>query len=151
MEVVSFQLHTAEKAHDSATIVQEKVEEKKDKEDEEIDTASEAPTVQETDKSDETTPEVTEESKEVTISEGDRATGASKGEEEMEVEGEKMVVGEEKEKGGEGKESEDKKEPEPNFEVLSNPARVLPRQVSPCTTTGIRLISSHSVKCLELE
>ena len=57
----------------------------------------------------------------------------------MEVEGEKDTaeeggkkteVGGEKERGGEGEGDKEKKEPEPDFEMLSNPARVLPQQVS---------------------
>ena len=63
---------------------------------------------------------------------------AAKGEVEMEVEGEKITTeesgrraeGGDKEKGREGEGDKEKKEPEPDFEMLSNPARVLPQQVS---------------------
>ena len=72
-----------------------------------------------------------------TSDEGSSAT-TGKGEEKMEVESERNVTeggvkkadGGEKESGKEGEGTKEQKETEPDFEMLSNPARVLPQQVS---------------------
>ena len=101
-----------------------------------------SPAAKETDKSEEMKSEVTlKESDDATVAVGNKTTVVNKGEGEeegMEVEGEKEKDVSEAEKkvegggeggGGGGREKEEKKEPEPEFEMLSNPARVLPQQV----------------------
>lgn len=58
------------------------------------------------------------------------------------VKEEKTVEAPKDEKMDTGEVKEKKAEPEPDFQMLSNPARVLPQQVRGCGTYCIRTINS---------
>lgn len=92
-----------------------------------MDTVSSAPAAQDFEKSDEKRSEDLEEkSGEVSSGKGEEMEIGDQAKVEGGGEKEVTVAG-----GGEGKEKEkaEKTEPEPDFEILSNPARVLPQQV----------------------
>ena len=114
-------------------IVQDKADDKKESTGEKMDAASSTPVEKESDKTPPEEPAKDSDEKS-TAGSSQSAEGGGEGEKMEVVEGGAGEAGEggKKSKGeGEGKEKEEKKkEPEPDFEVLSNPARVLPQQVS---------------------